>query len=619
MQLYRPPHPADDDAPGADASLRHTASPTTNPASATASEGGGPPRSAGLKPRATRRESIAWFAVLGLPLGALVVLRLADGLDRSWYGDAAHFWLVLTDGVIAAGLGLLMSEAGRRRADARVVLVGLACLSSAGFLALHALATPGVLLDHRSVGFVIATPVGLIIAAGFAAASSIDFDESAAAAVMRHQRALRLGLAALLAAWAAISLIAGTPLAHAIGPERASSELVVIGIAGIALYAVAAGRYARLVRRRPSRVLYAIASAWILLAEALVAVAVAPSWHASWWEWHLLITLAVLVIAWAVDAEYRRPAPPLGPFTNLYLEHTLARVDSRFAEALKQLIAVRACGALTDADADELADRLGLSGDERLVLQRAAGEIDRVDRLFRPYLPAQFARELAADPTKARLGGEEREVSLLFADLEGFTAFSEHASPAAVIAMLNEYWSVIVPEVLGREDGLIERFSGDAIMVMFNATGEQPDHALRAARAALGLQRASATLTAQHPDWPRFRVGVNTGPAVVGNVGTTDQRSFAAIGDATNHAARLQAVAAPGEIVIGETTRLALLDIAELEPLEPIHVKGKREPLIAHRLVAIGSAGEARRQSLAIGAMGALGRNDRAGHLRGAL
>ena len=185
--------------------------------------------------------------------------------------------------------------------------------------------------------------------------------------------------------------------------------------------------------------------------------------------------------------------------------------------------------------------------------------------------------------------------------------------------MLNEYWGAIVPEVLGRLDGLIERFSGDAIMVMFNATGEQPDHAVRAARAALALQTAGSALATQHPDWPRFRVGVNTGLAVVGNVGTADQRSFAAIGDATNLAARLQAAAAPGEIVIGETTRLALLGSAKLEPLEPTHVKGKRDAVIAHRLVAIGSsgeahrlvaigsAGEARRQSLA---MGALGRND---------
>ena len=536
-----------------------------------------------------RREWIAWLAALALPLAALVVVRLAEGLDRSWRRDTAHFWLVLVDAVLAAGLGLLMSEAGRRRGDARVLLVGLACLASAGFLGLHALATPGVLLDHRSVGFVIATPVGLIIAAGFAAASSIDFGESAGAAVMRHQRALRLGLSSLLAAWVAVSLIAGSPLAHAIGPERASSELVALGVVGIALYAVAAGRYARLLRRRPSRVLYAIASAWILLAEALVAVAVAPSWHASWWEWHLLITLAVLVVAWAVNAEYRRPSSPrLGAFTSLYLEHTIGRVDAEYAEALEQLVAAHASGGATDALAEELGHRFGLSGDEWHVLQRAAGEIDRVDRLFRPYVPAQLARELAVDPTRARLGGDEREVSLLFADLQGFTAFSEQASPAAIIAMLNEYWGLIVPEVLGREDGLIERFSGDAIMVMFNATGDQPDHALRAARAALALQRATSTLTARHPAWPRFRVGVNTGPALVGNVGTDDQHSFAAIGDATNHAARLQAAAAPGEIVIGETTRLALKGIAELEPLEPFHVKGKLEAVIAHRLVAIG-------------------------------
>ena len=536
-----------------------------------------------------RREWIAWLAALALPLAALVVVRLAEGLDRSWRRDTAHFWLVLVDAVLAAGLGLLMSEAGRRRGDARVLLVGLACLASAGFLGLHALATPGVLLDHRSVGFVIATPVGLIIAAGFAAASSIDFGESAGAAVMRHQRALRFGLSSLLAAWAAVSLIAGSPLAHAIGPERASSELVALGVVGIALYAVAAGRYARLLRRRPSRVLYAIASAWILLAEALVAVAVAPSWHASWWEWHLLITLAVLVVAWAVNAEYRRPSSPrLGAFTSLYLEHTIGRVDAEYAEALEQLVAVHASGGATDALAEELGHRFGLSGDEWHVLQRAAGEIDRVDRLFRPYVPAQLARELELDPTRAGLGGDEREVSLLFADLQGFTAFSEQASPAAIIAMLNEYWGLIVPEVLGREDGLIERFSGDAIMVMFNATGDQPDHALRAARAALALQRASSTLTARHPAWPRFRVGVNTGPALVGNVGTADQHSFAAIGDATNHAARLQAAAAPGEIVIGETTRLALKGIAELEPLEPFHVKGKLEAVIAHRLVAIG-------------------------------
>lgn len=564
---------------------KHTVVPPRRAGSDGASVGGGSARQA--RAGVSASAWCAWLAALALPLGALGVLRLADGLDRRWYGDSAHFWLVLIDAVTAAGLGLMMSEAARRRADARVLFVSLACLASAGFLALHALATPGVLLDHRSVGFVIATPVGLILAAGFAAASSIDFDERAGAALMRHQGTLRLGLVGLLVAWGACSLIPGSPLGHAIGSERASSELVVSGFAGVALYALAAGRYARLLLRRPSRLLFTVAGAWILLAEALIAVAVAPAWRASWWEWHLLITLAVLVVAWAVDGEYRRLSSPLGPFTHLYLDHTIGRVDSVYAEALEELVAARAAGAASDDHADELGDRLGLSGGERLLLERAAGEIDRVDRLFRPYVPAQLARELEADPVHGRLGGDEREVSLLFADLEGFTAFSEQSSPAAVIAMLNTYWGLVVPEVLGRHDGLIERFSGDAIMVVFNATGEQPDHAVRAARAALSLQRASSTLRRRHPGWPRFRVGVNTGPVVVGNVGTADQRSFAAIGDATNQAARLQAVAAPGEVVIGETTRVALRGIAKLEALEPFHVKGKLEPVVAHRLISI--------------------------------
>ena len=141
--------------------------------------------------------------------------------------------------------GLMMSEAARRRADARVLLVSLACLASAGFLALHALATPDVLLDHRSVGFVIAAPVGLILAAGFAAASSIDFDEHRGAALMRHQRSLaaRPDRRARDVGGDARSSRARRS-AHAIGAERASSGLVVLGIAGIALYAR---------RRRPLR------------------------------------------------------------------------------------------------------------------------------------------------------------------------------------------------------------------------------------------------------------------------------------------------------------------------------------------------------------------------------
>ena len=110
--------------------------------------------------------------------------------------------------VVSVGLGLATGEAARRRGDARVFLVALAFLVAAGFLGLHALATPGVLLDSPNTGFVIATPVGLLLAAGFAAASALDLSPATSAAIMRRQGLLRGAVFAVLALWAAASLAA---------------------------------------------------------------------------------------------------------------------------------------------------------------------------------------------------------------------------------------------------------------------------------------------------------------------------------------------------------------------------------------------------------------------------
>lgn len=154
--------------------------------------------------------------------------------------------------------------------------------------------------------------------------------------------------------------------------------------------------------------------------------------------------------------------------------------------------------------------------------------------------------------------------------------------------MLNEYWAKTVPVVLGEHGGMIERFAGDAIMVVFNAAVDHPDHPLRAAQAGLALQHAAEELAAREPGRPRFRVGVNTGPAIIGNVGTEEQRSFTAIGDTTNLAARLQSHAEPGQVVIGQTTYGALGDRARAQPLGEIEVKGKSEPVAAYVLSGLG-------------------------------
>ena len=213
-----------------------------------------------------------------------------------------------------------------------------------------------------------------------------------------------------------------------------------------------------------------------------------------------------------------------------------------------------------------------------------------MDRLLRQYVGPHLADRLDADPALAQLGGREQEVSVLFADLAGFTTFAEGRPATEVIEMLNAYWGAVVPIVVDREGGLIERFAGDAILAVFNALGDHPDHAARAVRAAVAIRDRSADVRASD-DWPRFRVGVNTGVAVIGNVGAGPQRSFAVIGDTTNVAARLQGLSAPGQITIaGRTVDEAKAEpdvIIDVRPLGPTDLKGKTEPTEAFELLSV--------------------------------
>ena len=197
----------------------------------------------------------------------------------------------------------------------------------------------------------------------------------------------------------------------------------------------------------------------------------------------------------------------------------------------------------------------------------------RIDRLFRQYLSPDVAQALVDDPTRAELGGEVVEVSVLFADLRGYTPFSERTAPNEVVAMLNESFGSAVPAVFA-EGGTIVQFMGDALMAIFNAPLRQPDHALRACRAALALQQSVAVVSGGR-DRPRFRVGINTGPALVGNVGSAELRNFTALGDTTNVAARLQTYAQEGTVVIGERTHELVRDLAEVRSLGTAELKGK--------------------------------------------
>jgi adenylate cyclase len=209
-----------------------------------------------------------------------------------------------------------------------------------------------------------------------------------------------------------------------------------------------------------------------------------------------------------------------------------------------------------------------------------------LETLFRQYMSPDVAAALLADPDQAALGGSLVEVTALFADLRGFTTFSEGVEPGEIVTMLNRYHGVAVPCILDN-GGTIVQFVGDALLALFNAPARQPDHAARAVRAALAMQAAVNEIAAGRPDWPQFRIGANTGPALVGNIGSDTLRGFNAMGDAVNVAARLQTLAEPGQVVIGSATRDAIGDAIKVEPLGDLEVKGRRQPVRAYVVVEL--------------------------------
>jgi adenylate cyclase len=530
-----------------------------------------------------------WAVAVALPLIGLGLLLLEPALDLHWEHHPSHFWLVLVTAALNVALAYLTNVAATRHRDARLMLVSLAFMASAGFLGLHALATPAVLLPEPNTGFAIATPIGLIIAAVFAALSASPLAGPHAMAVLRYRSLLLGGLIGAMVVWAVISLAGLPPLDRPPPSSEAVGPLAVLAVIGVALYAYAAWRYVGLYRHRGGAVTLAIGAAFVLLAEAMIAVTVSRNWRLSWWEWHILMLVAFVAIASAAREEYRRSGSLSGAFGGLYLEATLNRIDRWHAQAITSVLRADERGIPTERVFDELR-REGASTDEVALIAEAAGELQRMDASVRPYLPSPVAHRLRESPVAADPASEEHQLSVVFADLADFTTFSEHRRPTEVLAMLNEYWAKVVP-VIDSAGGVIEHFAGDGVMVIFNATGDQPDHPRRAATTALSIAELGRALAAEVPGRPAFRVGVNTGSAVVGSVGTEARRSFAVIGDTTNVAARLMTLAAVGQVVVAASTWDRLGGRAKGDPLGPTKVKGKRDPVDAWVLQEIGDGG----------------------------
>jgi adenylate cyclase len=437
-----------------------------------------------------------WVAVALAPLFLLALLLARPQLDGRWENQQAHFWLVLGAAALATGLGWTVSVAARRRRDARLFLISLAFIASSGFLGLHALATPTVLLGPNA-GFELATPFGLVVAGVFAAGAAVELSPERARWVVRRSALLLGGLIALMALWGVVSLAELPPLDGPLAAEELDGWQLVLAAVGLLLYGAASYGFVRLYRRRNERFVFAFTLAFVLLAEAMIAIAWARNWQLSWWEWHLLMLGAFLVIGLAARAEWHEER-----FSALYLDQTLA-------------------GA--------------------------------------------------------------KDVSVVIADLAGFTTYAERHDPVEVAAMLNAYFERLVP-LMEEAGGEVHQIVGDQLMVVFNKEGGQQDHPVRAARAGLALQATASSVAGAHDDWPRFRVGVNSGEVLAGVVGATGHRKHGIVGDVVNLAARLEAKAPVGGVLVGEGTFRRLGTGAVVEALPPRRVKGKEEPVSAYVL-----------------------------------
>ena len=199
--------------------------------------------------------------VLLLPLVGLVLLIARPEFDLHWEHHPSHFWIVLIAAAVNVVLAYVTNIAAGRYRDARLTLISLAFLASAGFLGLHALATPAVLLPEANIGFTIATPVGLIIASVFAAASATPLAGPRAMDVLRVRTALLWGLIGFMALWAVGSIAQLPPLDGPPPPREGVGILDTLSIVAVGLYVFAAVQLARQFRYRGEPILLPMAAA----------------------------------------------------------------------------------------------------------------------------------------------------------------------------------------------------------------------------------------------------------------------------------------------------------------------------------------------------------------------
>lgn len=213
-----------------------------------------------------------------------------------------------------------------------------------------------------------------------------------------------------------------------------------------------------------------------------------------------------------------------------------------------------------------------------------------VRKVFEKYVSPQVLSRILQNPENVALGGEEREVTVLFSDIRSFTTLSEKMPPAELIAILNEYFDAMVEEIL-KHNGVLDKYIGDAIMAFWGAPIDDPLHADNALKASLGMAAALEKLNKSFIErgLPEIKngIGLYSGPAIVGNVGAKQRFDYTVIGDTVNVASRLEGLCKnySRTLIIGESTKNLLKEnYGDLEQIDTAQVKGRAEPIKIYSL-----------------------------------
>jgi len=208
------------------------------------------------------------------------------------------------------------------------------------------------------------------------------------------------------------------------------------------------------------------------------------------------------------------------------------------------------------------------------------GQQAMIRQTFERFVAPQVVELLLRDPDRVKLGGDLQEITVMFTDLENFTTLSEVTPPHELLRVLNRYHE-LVSRLVEQHGGIVNKFMGDGVMVLFNTPVARENHARGAVDAALAIRAALPALHAEFE--PRFRLklncGIHTGPAIVGNVGTAHFMDYTALGDTVNLAARLQDIARGNQILISDSTQAALGPGVAVNAMGPLSIRNRSQAL----------------------------------------